>query len=175
MEQGFGIWITGLPSSGKSTLAGKIAAALGQQGISLVVLESDEMRRILTPQPTYSAAERDRFYAALADIGILITRQGVNVLFDATASRRSYRDRARTGIPRFAEIYVDCPLELCRQRDPKGIYALASSGAAGTVPGLQEPYEPPRAPEATVDCRRDADHGAAEVISRLRALGIPPV
>lgn len=170
MEQGFGIWITGLPSSGKSTLTREIVAGLQQQGVGVVVLESDEMRRILTPLPAYSIEERDRFYAALADIGVLITRNGVNVLFDATANRRSFRDRARRGIRRFAEVFVDCPLEVCRQRDPKGIYAGASREAAGTVPGLQDPYEPPAFPEAVVDCRTDAVRSAAEVISRLRDL-----
>lgn len=171
MEKGFGVWITGLPSSGKSTLARELVSVLGKLGVNVVVLESDELRRILTPEPSYSQAERDRFYAALSDIGALIARSGVNVVFDATANRRSYRDRARNSISRFAEVFVSCPLHVCRSRDAKGIYARASSGRANTVPGLQDPYEPPVAAEVTVDCRADAAHSAAEVISRLRALG----
>lgn len=171
MEQGFGVWITGLPSSGKSTLAKELVSGLGKLGVRVVVLESDELRRILTPEPSYSTEERDRFYAAVADIGALIARSGVNVVFDATANRRSYRDRARVSIPRFAEVFVSCPLQVCQGRDPKGIYARASSGAASSVPGLQDPYETPAAPDVTVDCRVDAARSAAEVINRLRAIG----
>lgn len=150
MKPAFAIWITGLPSSGKSTLSTALAAQLAARGADVAVLESDALRRVLTPHPTYTAEERDVFYHAMAYIGTLLVDHGVPVIFDATAHRRAYRDRARRWIPRFLEVYVDCPLSECMRRDAKGIYKRAREGAAGTVPGLQEAYEPPEQPDLVV-------------------------
>jgi adenylylsulfate kinase len=175
MEQGSGIWITGLPASGKSSLASELALRLRDRGLPVVVLESDTLRKVLTPLPNYSEEERDRFYRMLAGIGDIITRSGVTVIFDATANLRAYRDNARSLIPRFIEVFIDCPLEVCRARDPKGIYARAASGAPGTVPGIQAPYEPPLRPEVVLDCRADSSEGAELVIRRIQELGLLPV
>lgn len=165
----FGIWITGLPASGKSTIARALVAALAERGVRPVVLESDALREILTPQPSYRPEERDRFYEMLAGIGAVITRSGVPVIIDATANLRRYRDRARAMIPRFAEVYVACSLDTCRQRDPKGIYARAKSGGAETVPGLQTPYEPPLFPEVTIDCTADPAVSATTITGVLHS------
>jgi adenylylsulfate kinase len=101
-------------------------------------------------------------------IGTLLIQHGVPVIFDATANRRRYRDQAREQIPRFMEVYVDCPLETCIARDPKGIYRKAREGAAGTVPGLQSVYEPPENPELIVDGSREMPETAARrVIHKL--------
>jgi adenylylsulfate kinase len=126
------------------------------------------MRTILTPEADYSPAERDQFYRALVLIGALAARNGINVIFDATANRRAYREHARSVIPAFIEAYIECPLEVCMNRDPKGIYGRARSGAASTVPGLQMPYEPPLSPEITLDCRTPADIGAKTILNDLR-------
>ncbi len=168
--QGFGIWITGLPSSGKSSVTRELVKKLRAQGVHSVVLESDEMRMILTPEPTYSTGERDWFYRTLALMGEMLTRSGVNVIFDATANKRAYRDHARSLIRQFIEVYVDCPIEICRKRDPKGIYARAASGRATTVPGVQASYEPPSRPELTVDGQAPPEAGAEAIISKLRKL-----
>jgi len=126
---------------------------LVKMGIKVQVLESDELRRILTPNPTYTDEEREWFYNVMAWIGWLLVKNGVNVIFDATANRRAYRERARRliGPDRFMEIYVRCPLEVCMRRDEKGIYKLALEGKAKTVPGLQAPYEEPLKPDVVVD------------------------
>jgi adenylylsulfate kinase len=166
--QGFAIWITGIPASGKSTIARELVKKLGLRGVSVVVLESDEMRRILTPAPTYGQEERDAFYRALALIGSLITRSGVPVIFDATANKRAYREYARTLIPRFVEAYVTCPLEICMKRDPKGIYGLAAAGKADTVPGIQATYDQPEHPEITLDGRNPPDAAADAVVNILK-------
>ncbi|OGW54814.1 MAG: hypothetical protein A2Z46_04110 [Nitrospirae bacterium RBG_19FT_COMBO_55_12] len=168
IEQGFGIWITGLPSSGKSSVTRELVKKLEAQGTRVVVLESDEMRKILTPEPTYSPEERDWFYRTLALLGALLTRSGVNVVFDATANKRAYRDHARALIQRFIEVYVDCPIEICRKRDPKGIYARASSGRATGVPGVQASYEPPLRPELTVDGQASPETGAKAIVNKLK-------
>jgi len=122
-------------------------------GIKVQVLESDELRRVLTPKPKYTEEERDWFYGVMAWIGWLLVRNGVNVIFDATANKRAYRERARRliGPGRFMEVYVRCPLEVCMARDVKGIYKLALEGKASTVPGLQVPYEEPLRPDVVVD------------------------
>jgi adenylylsulfate kinase len=105
-------------------------------------------------------------------IGALLTKHGVPVIFDATANRRRYRDAAREQIPRFMEVYVECPLEICIGRDPKGIYRKAHEGEADTVPGLQSAYEPPDKPELVVDGSQEQPETAARrVISKLAEKG----
>jgi adenylylsulfate kinase len=169
-RQGFGLWLTGIPASGKSSITRELAGVLRLRGVSVVVLESDEMRRILTPQPTYREEERDDFYRALAEIGAMITRNGIDVIFDATANRRAYRDRARKLIERFAEIYVECPLEVCTGRDPKGIYAKAAARQSATVPGLQTSYEPPLTPELVLDGQAPPTVNAARILDNLKQI-----
>lgn len=168
-QDGFAVWVTGLPASGKSTLVASLKAQLANRGIDVVVLESDVLRPIFTVRPQYDEHEREAFYRQLAYIGTLLTQHGVPVIFDATANRRRYRDQARNGIPRFIEVYVDCPLEMCVARDPKGIYRKARVGEASTVPGLQATYEPPEKPELVVDGVRELPETAAQRVITLLA------
>lgn len=171
-EQGFAVWITGLPASGKSTLAAALARALEALGIDAAVLESDALRKVFTPNPRYDDGERDVFYASLAHVGEILTRHGVPVIFDATANRRAFRDRARKAIPKFLEVHVSCPLAVCVARDPKGIYRRGSRGEAARVPGLQADYEPPLHPDVEVRGDRDSpDEGARRVVAALREKG----
>ncbi|HJT22805.1 MAG TPA: adenylyl-sulfate kinase, partial [Nitrospira sp.] len=150
-SQSFAIWLTGLPASGKSTITTLLRQELEASGLTVEVLESDAVRRALTPAPTYSEAERDLFYRALALIGSRLAAHGVVVIFDATAVKRAYRDFARSLIPRFIEVSLECPLELCMQRDYKGTYSRGQRGDTSTVPGLQTPYEAPLNPEVRID------------------------
>ena len=140
-SQSFAIWITGLPASGKSTIVAALKSQLEAMGLVVEVLESDEVRRVITPTPTYSETERDLFYRALAFTGQKLVAHGVTVVFDATASRRLYRDFARSVIPRFIEVSVECSLRTCMERDRKGTYRKGQLGESLTVPGLQSPYE----------------------------------
>lgn len=150
-DEAFALWITGLPASGKSTIVSALCPQLKALGLTVEVLESDEVRRVLTPTPTYSQAERDLFYRALAFTGQRLVTHGITVLFDATAARQAYRDYARLVIPRFAEVAIDCPLEVCMKRDRKGTYQRGQQGLSATVPGLQVLYEKPANPELTID------------------------
>jgi len=164
----FALWITGLPASGKSTIAAKLIAQLSDRGLDVALLESDELRKIFTPRPRYDSEERDNFYRQMAYLGVLLTKHGVPVIFDATAHRRAYRDWARQQIPKFVEVYVECPLATCIARDPKGIYRRAREGAAETVPGLQTAYEVPEKPEMVLMGDREAPEDAARtVINKL--------
>ena len=150
-SESFAIWITGIPASGKSTIVSALKPQLEGLGLTVEVLESDEVRRVMTPIPTYSEAERDLFYRALAFTGQRLVAHGVSVVFDATANRRVYRDFARSVIPRFIEVAVECPLETCMERDKKGTYRKGRSGLSHTVPGLQSPYEAPIKPDLRID------------------------
>ncbi len=171
-KDGFAIWVTGLPASGKSTLVSALKTKLADRGFDAAVLESDVLRRIFTPHPRYDEDEREAFYRQMIFVGELLTQHGVPVIFDATANRRRYRDEARRRIPRFLEVYVDSPVETCIARDPKGIYRKAREGAANTVPGLQSIYEPPESPDLVVHGDQERPEAAAErVMSKLAEEG----
>jgi adenylylsulfate kinase len=169
-QQSFAVWITGIPAAGKSSITRKLVEKFETEGIRTVVLESDEMRKILTPDPTFAPEERDRFYHVLASIGSMITRNHVSVIFDATANKRAYRDFARSLIPKFLEAYVQCPLEVCVKRDPKGLYQRASQGTLAAVPGLQIPYEPPVDPDIRLDGEKPPEDNADTLFRELKAL-----
>jgi adenylylsulfate kinase len=118
------------------------------------------VRKVLTVRPKYTEEERRVVYGALVFVAKILTQNGTNVIIDATANRRRYRNAARRSIPRFAEIYLRCPLEVCMQRErsrkrrfgaPSRIYVKAKTGASKTVPGVGVPYELPLSPELTVD------------------------
>jgi adenylylsulfate kinase len=170
----FAVWITGLPASGKSTIARALASELARGGADVAVLESDALRPILTPRATYTDAERDAFYRAFAYIGRLLVSHGVPVIFDATANRASYRAHARHAIERFVEIYVDTPIEVCAARDPKGLYRRARAGTVWNLPGLQSAYEPPEHPAIVVTERDRPEAAARSIAAWLREHGWSP-
>ena len=160
----FALWLTGLPASGKSAIARALLARLHGRGVDAAHLESDVLRTQVTPFPRYDDAERRLFYAAMTELGGFLCERGVAVVFDATGNLRALRDAARMRIARFAEAYVDTPLEVCRARDPKGLYRAAAAGQAATLPGAQAPYEPPLAPEIVVAGAAATPERAAEDI-----------
>jgi adenylylsulfate kinase len=149
MSAGVVVWITGLPSSGKSTFAGKLAERLGEARVPSCLLDGDEVRAAVAPALGYSEGGRAAFYEMLAGLGALLARQGLVVLVPATAHRRVFRDRARELAPAFFEIWVDTPAAECARRDAKGLYARAAAGDAKHLPGPGVDYEPPLAPELT--------------------------
>ena len=166
---GFAIWLTGLPSSGKTTVAQALARLLSERSISAQLLDSDELRKKLTPHPSYSREERDWFYEMVVFLAALLTDNGVNVLIAATAPRRAYRQAARSRIRRFAEAYLVCSPEVCRSRDPKGIWRKAEEGKISALPGAGVPYEAPEAPEILVDTAcLSAEEAAKEILHQLK-------
>jgi adenylylsulfate kinase len=176
------IWITGLPASGKSSLARATAARLHAGGETVVVLELDEIRRIVTPSPTYTDTERDVVYRALVYMASALTASGVPVIIDATAHRRAWRDLARRLMPRFAEVQLICPLDVCRERErlreaghaPRGIYTRAG-GPGALVSGVDVPYEPAVRPELSIDTRlEDTGLSVSRIVALAKAFGTTP-
>jgi adenylylsulfate kinase len=167
LQQGFALWITGLPASGKSALTAALFGELTRQNVKVTVLESDVLRKLFSATASYDERDREYFYGSLAFVGQILTQHGINVIFDATANKRSYRDRARQCIPRFLEIHVDTPLEVCMRRDPKGIYKRAKEGLAQNVPGLQAEYEPPLNPDLVIHGDREDPTASAERVIHL--------
>jgi adenylylsulfate kinase len=167
----FAVWITGPPASGKTSLASALRRSLAADGVAAVWLESDALRRILTPEPTYLPEERDRFYAAVADLAALLVDQGFPVLIDATAPRRAHRRRLREKTARFVEVLVSTPLAIRERRDPKGLYRRARRGDAPHLPGATEAYEEPVTPDLVVSGEASPERGAAEAMELLRARG----
>jgi adenylylsulfate kinase len=146
------VWLTGLPRSGKSTLARAIHARLSAHGVPAVILDSDELRQTLVPAPGYDLQSRNDFYTTLGRLAALLARQGFVVLVPATAHRRNYRDAARELAPSFIEVHVATPLKSCLGRDPAGLYA---SSAKAELPGVGVEYEAPRAPEVVASGGQD--------------------
>jgi len=158
----FALWLTGHSGSGKSAIARELVPLLHQRGVEVSVLESDVMRTQLTPFPRYDDADRAFFYSTLADLGLILFIKGRAVIFDATANRRAYRDAARKRIARFAEVFVDTPLEVCVARDAKGLYRQ----------GMKIPYEAPLAPEMVVHgAEGSPQQHAATIVSFLERRG----
>jgi adenylylsulfate kinase len=171
-KTGFALWFTGLPSSGKTTLALAVDDLLKARGVHVQLLDSDQLRQRLTPKPTYSEDERNWFYEILAYLAGLLTDNGVNVIVAATAPKRRHRQAARSRIARFAEVYLDCPLDVCRSRDPKGLWHRADRGEIATLPGHGVPYEPPDSPEVRVDAATlAASDAASQIVTTLETSG----
>jgi adenylylsulfate kinase len=181
-KTGWCAWVTGLPGSGKSTVAEALIGLLKGEGVHAQLLSSDALRKVVTPKPSYSLRERDIVYATLVYVADLLTRNGVNVVIDATGNLRRYRENARTKIPAFVEIYLECPLRICKEREagrvkthhaPMRIYDRAIEGKAQNVPGMGQPYEPPLSPELTIDTTRcsppECARKALEKILRFEA------
>jgi len=166
----FALWLTGLPASGKSFIVARLLPKLASLDITVEVLESDAVRRILTPEASYSKEERDLFYRALGFMGARLLAHGVNVIIDATASRRAYREFARTLIPDLLEVSVECPLQVCMDRDKKGTYRRGLQGESSTVPGLQDPYEAPLSPDLIINTTELLpDASADQIVALLRS------
>ena len=181
MTKGWAVWVTGLPGSGKSAIAKEVQQRLSELGVKSRILSSDELRRRITPTPTYTEEERDFVYETLASTAKKLTDKGVNLIIDATGNRRRYRDRCREMVSRFAEIYLKCPLEVCIEREkrrvelwhaPKGIYEKAFAGKSRTVPGVQVPYEGPSKPELTVDTETlSVQESGKKILNELKTWG----
>jgi len=176
MEEGFTLWFTGLSGAGKSTLAELVEQRLREWGRRVELLDGDEIRKNLSQGLGFSKADRDANILRIAFVARLLSRNGVVAITAAISPYRAIRDQARAEIPRFVEVFVDCPLEVCEQRDVKGLYKKARSGEIKQFTGISDPYEPPENPEIHLHTELENPEQDVEIIfTRLRELGLMPV
>lgn len=175
MEEGFTLWFTGLSGAGKSTLAELVEERLHQLGRRVELLDGDEIRKNLSQGLGFSKADRDANILRIAFVARLLSRNGVVAITAAISPYRSIRDQARAEIANFVEVFVDCPLEVCEQRDVKGLYKKARSGEIKQFTGISDPYEPPENPEIHLHTELEDPQQDVEIIfARLRELGLLP-
>lgn len=173
MEEGFTLWFTGLSGAGKSTLAELVEERLTQMGRRVELLDGDEIRKNLSQGLGFSKADRDANILRIAFVARLLSRNGVVAITAAISPYRSIRNQARAEIANFVEVFVDCPLEVCEQRDVKGLYKKARSGEIKQFTGISDPYEPPESPEIHLHTEAENAQQDVEIIfSRLRELGL---
>jgi adenylylsulfate kinase len=171
-RRGFTLWLTGLPCSGKSTLSNHVAPLLREHGHDVEVLDGDVVRRDLCKGLGFSREDRDTNVLRIGFVADLLTRHGVTVIVAAVSPYAAVRDQVRQRIGRFVEVYVECPLEECERRDVKGMYQKARAGLIPAFTGVDDPYEPPTAPEVTVRTREEGvAESARAIFAKLRELG----
>ncbi|HLT59048.1 MAG TPA: adenylyl-sulfate kinase [Limnochordales bacterium] len=175
-QAGFVLWLTGLSGAGKSTIAGGLARELRARGRRVEVLDGDEVRRVLSQGLGFSRADRDANVMRIAYVAKLLARHGVIVIVAAISPYREARERARQEIGRFVEVYVRCPLEVCVQRDVKGLYKEALAGRIPHFTGVSDPYEEPEQPEITVNTAEETPaESVARIVAALEAMAwLPP-
>ena len=165
------VWMTGLPASGKSTVAAGVEARLLEAGRSAYVLDGDNLRHGLNGDLGFSAEDRTENVRRTAEVSALLADAGVVVLVALVSPYRADRDAARAahdrrGLP-FLEVWVATSLEECERRDPKGLYARARAGELTGLTGVDDPYEPPEAPDVVVRGDEVIEDAVARVLGAL--------
>ena len=172
MNTGFTIWFTGLSGSGKSTLSEVIEHHLKTLGRNVEVLDGDIVRTHLSKGLGFSREDRDTNIKRIGFVCNLLTRNGVICISAAIAPYRDARDWARKEIGNFVEVYVRCPLDVCRQRDVKGLYKLVDEGKIKNFTGVDDPYEEPLHPELIVETDKETvEESVARIFAKLTQLG----
>jgi bifunctional enzyme CysN/CysC len=173
------VWLTGLSGSGKSTIAYATEAALTTRGVLAYTLDGDNLRHGLNGDLGFSAADRDENVRRVGEVARLLADAGVVAFVPVVSPYRAARDRVRAlheaaDLP-FLEVFVDTPLEICEQRDPKGLYARARAGELTGLTGVDDPYEAPLAPDLVLgggDLTVEA--AAAALVGLLEGRGTLP-
>jgi adenylyl-sulfate kinase len=171
-QRGVTVWFTGLSGAGKTTISRSVENHLRAAGYRVEVLDGDELRHTLGKGLQFSKQDRDENIRRIGYVASLLTRNGVIVLVSVISPYREIRDRIRDEIRHFAEVYVNTPLEICEQRDVKGLYRKARAGVIKQFTGIDDPYEVPLSPE--IECRtaeENVEDSAARVLAWMRANG----
>ena len=168
-QKGVTAWFTGLSGAGKTTVAKKIEELLKKEDFRVERLDGDMVRSYLTRDLGFSREDRDENIYRNSFVAFLLTRNGVITLCSFISPYRKARKEARKLIGNFIEVYVNAPLEVCRDRDIKGLYARAVAGEITQFTGITDPYEPPVNPEIELRTDRETvEESAAKVISYLK-------
>ncbi len=167
-QKGLIIWFTGLSGSGKSTIAVELEKLLYQKGFHTYLLDGDNIRHGLNSDLSFSPEDREENIRRIGEVTCLFLDAGLITLASFISPYREDRDRIRekSGKERFLEVCVDCPLEVCEQRDVKGLYKMAREGKISDFTGISAPYERPENPEITVNSSMDT---VEESIERIYA------
>lgn len=169
---GFVIWFTGLPCAGKTTLAQAIRKEVESIGLRVEVLDGDEVRKGLTRDLGFSKLDRDENIRRIGFVAHLLARNGVVAITAAVSPYRAIREEGRQRIGRFVEVYAKCPVEVCIERDVKGMYRRALAGEIANFTGVSDPYEEPLSPEVTVETDREAPAACVEkIVRKVQELG----
>jgi len=173
--KGFTLWFTGLPCSGKSTLARKIEETLLERGVNCEVLDGDEVRENLSKGLTFSKEDRDINIRRIGWVCQLLARNGAIAISAAISPYKATRDEIRSQHERFVEVYVKAPLELLKERDVKGMYKKAIAGEIKNFTGISDPYEEPDNPEIVVETDKESiDESTQKTLRTLELMSYVP-
>jgi adenylylsulfate kinase len=171
-NRGVTIWFTGLSGSGKSTIVRALEARLRERQCKLEVLDGDIVRTNLTKGLGFSKEDRDENIRRIGFVSHLLTRNGVIVMVSAISPYRDVRDEVRDRVGDFMEIFVDAPLDVCEDRDVKGLYKRARAGEIKQFTGIDDPYEAPLNPEVHCQTHQETlEESVDKVIAKLEAMG----
>ncbi len=171
-ERGFTLWFTGLSGAGKTTISEIVEHELKARGRRVEVLDGDIVRTNLSKGLGFSREDRIINVLRIGFVANLLTRNGVAVIVSAISPYKEARDQVRRRIIDFIEVYVDAPLEVCAERDVKGLYKKAFAGEIEQFTGVSDPYEPPAAPELHLKTsEEEPQESAQKVIEKLEFLG----
>jgi adenylylsulfate kinase len=171
-ERGFTLWFTGLSGSGKTTIAELVERELRNRERPVEVLDGDIVRTNLSKGLSFSREDRNINVLRIGFVANLLTRNGVGVVVSAISPYKEARDQVRRRIVDFVEVFVDAPLEVCAERDVKGLYKKAFSGEIQGFTGVSDPYEPPNAPDLVLKTEEESpEESARKVIEKLEFFG----
>lgn len=168
---GITIWFTGLPCSGKSTIADSLAERLKQKGVKVQRLDADIIRKHLWKELGYSKEDRDENIRRASYLAKLFTESGIVTVTSFISPYEELRKHARQEIGSFMEVYVKCPVEVCIKRDTRGLYKKAMAGEISNFTGISDPYEEPTNPEVLIESDNETlEESVAKVMAKLREL-----
>lgn len=172
-QKGAVVWFTGLPSSGKSTIAQAVYQRLFDRHLAVELLDGSEVRESLSRGLGFSREDREENVRRIGYVAKLLSRNGVIAICAAVSPFRATRDEVRSNTTNFLEIYVDCPVAVAESRDADGMYARARRGEIIEFTGVNAPYEPPTSPEVHIHADRESVEEASDrVLRTLEMIGV---